>query len=560
MHRFILFPILFLLLTGGVSRAETSRENYYRSTRANIKLFEEVYLKTVNNYVDVIDPEPFIREAVDGMLSRLDPYTAFFDEKGTERLRTNSSGHYGGLGMQVGLRGKPKELTVIAPFADTPASRAGIRPGDVILEVDSLTISGMPLDEAVNYMRGEPGTPVRLLIRRPGFSDPLEFHLERALINLKDVQLATLLENQVGYVKLNGFSRPAPQDLEAALEDLLDRGMKSLILDLRGNPGGLLRSAVAIADLFLPRDAEIVSTRGRDGELIRSYLSLHDPVLPPDLPMAVLINQGSASASEIVSGCLQDHDRAVLLGTNSFGKGLVQSIINLPDNNSMKITTARYYIPSGRLIQRIDYFADNPILNHRLSASNAFTDTLFSTEHGRRVISGRGIDPDITVKKEKLSRFTTELWREGKFFAFVTALAATGELDSTTNVDASILSPFTAFLDSTGFRYRSPLLSDLDSLRSRLDDDQLTSPVNEALQTLAAALETENDTGVSEHAPEIIHMLRLETAAYFHGGAGRALAALEDDPVLRKALEILGDSLRYHEILTPAMTGKTGKE
>jgi carboxyl-terminal processing protease len=541
--------ILLVLTTLALSVYSASKaDDYYRDTRNSVNLFAEIYSNIIENYVDVVDPEPFIQAAVDGMLGELDPYTSFFDRKGTERLRDRSRGEYGGLGMRVGLQGEERRITIIAPFDGTPASRAGLRPGDVILGVDSIDVTDMPLDEAVTYMRGKPGTPIMMRIERPGHG-AMEFNLVRDVIVLHDVQLATLLEDGVGYIKLNSFSENAARDLETALVDLRLQGMEALVLDLRSNPGGLLSAAVDVTDLFLPEGASIVSTRGRNGELLDEYTGSRKSLLPPEMPMAVLVNQGTASAAEIVSGSLQDHDRALVLGSNSFGKGLVQGVINLPDNRTLKITKARYYLPSGRLIQRIEYFRDNETLDHTLSGMSLTSDTLFHTSHGRDVLSGRGIIPDIEVEALELSRFTSEVWRQRKVFDYLTRLETEQGLPETVEVTDELLSGLRSFLAEDEFELSQVGAVELDSLEAKIERAEYPVATMEALEALREQLQSDVPEEFDRNRVELERLLLLELADRLEGDEGRVRASLLQDPVLEEARAVLTKQERLFGLL-----------
>ena len=534
-----LLIILLVLTTLALSVYSASKvDDYYRDTRNSVNLFAEIYSNIIENYVDVVDPEPFIQAAVEGMLGELDPYTSFFDREGTERLRDRSRGEYGGLGMRVGLQGEERRITIIAPFDGTPASRAGLRPGDVIIGVDSIDVTDLPLDEAVTYMRGKPGTPITMRIDRPG-QGTLEFDLVREVIILHDVQLTTLLEDNVGYIKLNSFSENAARDLETALVDLRLQGMEALVLDLRSNPGGLLSAAVDVTDLFLPAGTPIVSTRGRNGELIDDYVGRRKAVLPADIPMAVLVNQGTASAAEIVSGALQDHDRALVLGNNSFGKGLVQGVINLPDEKTLKITKARYYLPSGRLIQRIEYFRDNETLDHTLSGVSLSSDTLFHTSNGREVLSGRGIIPDIQVDALELSRFTGEVWRQRKVFDYLTTLETAQGLPVVVEVTDQLLLGLNSFLIDCDFEVPLVGVAELDSLEAKIERAELSAEALDALEALREQLQTDVTDEFDRNRDELERLLLLELADRLDGDAGRVRASLLQDPVLDEACDVL---------------------
>lgn len=336
-----LLPVLLLARLVLAAEEPANRDEYMASMRESLQRFQKVYQYLVFRYVDEINPEATIEAAIHGMLDQLDPYTDYYIEDEAESLDEMTRGEYGGLGMQVGQRGSDKRLTVIAPFEDSPAWRAGLLPGDIITEIDGQPTGEDKLSNIVSRMKGEPGTPVTITVERPGYESPMVYTLVRALITIQDLKFAGIIDKEqgLGYVRLTGFSGKATESLREALETLNGQGLRKLVLDLRGNPGGLLREAVGVADLFLPEGALIVETRGRDNETLKQYLSENAPVFDGEL--VVLVNQGSASASEIVSGAIQDQDRGVIVGETTYGKGLVQSVMSLDSSSKVKLTTAK---------------------------------------------------------------------------------------------------------------------------------------------------------------------------------------------------------------------------
>ena len=396
-------------LSGGwlMQRGAATGGNVYQQAR----LFDDVLAHVNQYYVDSIGESTLYRKATDGLLSELhDPYSQLLVDTTYRQLTETLGGNYGGLGIQIDVR--DKFITVVAPLPDTPAERAGIETGDRIVEVDGKSTEGWSSDEAVNVLRGPPGSTVRLTVERAGVASPLTFTLERAQIHVRSVPAGTIFPGGIGYISLNPVAESSPDELRDEVVAMQKKGMTSMVLDLRGNPGGLLEQGVDVADLFLDPKQEIVSTRGRARGSTREFDDSR-PQQWPDLPIVVLVNEGTASAAEIIAGALQDHDRAVVVGTPTFGKGLVQTLFTLGDDVALKLTTARWYTPSGRTIQRQaadieDQFAlaENEAQGIE-DTLHAAVDTAklpaYHTDAGRVVRGGGGIVPDIIVRRDTLT-------------------------------------------------------------------------------------------------------------------------------------------------------------
>jgi carboxyl-terminal processing protease len=371
------------------------------------RLFEDVLAHVADYYVDSIDERRLYELAIDGMLDQLhDPYSVFLKRDDFKALNEATTGNYGGLGIQIEVR--DGWITVVAPLPDTPAERAGVQTGDQIVALDGHSTEGWKQDQAVKELRGEAGSPVELRVHRVGIEQPLTFKLTRAVIHVRSVQVATMLDDKVGYVLLTPVSEKSAPELSQAVDSLLKKGMKSLLLDLRGNPGGLLDQGVAVSELFLDPGEEVVAQRGRYPNATRTYRDAK-PQPWPSLPVVVLVNGGTASAAEIITGALQDHDRAVVVGTPTFGKGLVQSLWQLTPETALKLTTARWYTPSGRTIQRKSKSEDDQAAQAEAAelgrdTSKVDSALVFHTDHGRVVLGGGGIRPDLFVKPDT---FTT---------------------------------------------------------------------------------------------------------------------------------------------------------
>jgi carboxyl-terminal processing protease len=538
--RALTLGLLALCFSHGIARADAEapldREAYMREVHDNLIRFGEVYRSLAFRYVDQIDPEAAMTAAIHGLMDELDPYTDYYLEDEAQELDDMSRGQYGGIGTEVGLRGSDKRITIISPFEGSPSWKAGLLPGDEIVTVNGTAMAGKALNDAVKLIKGPVGSEVILGIRRSGAKEVKDYRITRQLINIQDVKLAQLVDpaTGTGYVRLVRFTGLAGENLAAAIDSLKRQGLKRLVLDLRGNPGGLLREAAAVSELFLAKGQPIVDTRGRNDEMIKAIVSEREPVFTGDL--VVLIDPGSASASEIVAGCLQDLDRAVLVGESSFGKGLVQSVVDLDKEAKVKLTTARYYLPSGRLIQRVDYFQDNEVLNH--VADSTLADTLFHTAKGREVISGRGVTPDVEVKAPRQPWLVLELWRGAHFANYVADRAAAGKLLDGPAGDA-MLKDFRAYLEEKEFKYQPRGGNQADELKKILEEEKVGDEGAKALEALLKSLGGELDPQFLSHREDIARMLDLELVNHRQGPEARAREALRQDPAYQKALELL---------------------
>ncbi|HET7586369.1 MAG TPA: S41 family peptidase [Gemmatimonadaceae bacterium] len=383
------------------------------SPQSGAHLFQQVFQHVAREYVDSLGVDSLYRKAVDGMMGELgDPYSAYLSPDRLENLSISTSGSYGGLGIQIDLR--DGDIVIVSPIAGTPAERAGIQPGDRIMAIDGRSTRGLTPDDALAALRGEPGTTVRITVNRPGVPDDLHFTVVRDEIHVNPVRRALTLAPGVGYVNLSVFSEAAATQLRQAVARLQESGMRTLLLDLRENPGGLLEQGVDVADLFLDPGQEIVSTRGRTPEATQSFVARTRQAWP-DLPMIVLVDAHTASAAEIVAGALQDHDRAVLVGQPTFGKGVAQSVFPLGAGGALKLTTARWYTPSGRSIQRLPDSADVDDVPAPDSAGidgDTAHRATFHTDAGRVVYGGGGIVPDLLASNADSSDAVLAFWRE----------------------------------------------------------------------------------------------------------------------------------------------------
>jgi carboxyl-terminal processing protease len=385
-----------------------------------VKLLDKVAFFINQRYVDSVDVKDMTYAGIKGMIETLDPFSSLQDVKAHDRLMEMTEGKYEGLGMTIAKRGD--WITIISPIEGTPAYRMGLRAGDRVVKIDGKSAKGMTSEEASGLMRGERGTKVVLTIEREGVEEPLEYKVERAIISLTSVPYHGVIDGGVGYVRLSKFSKDSGKELREAVEDLKNQGVNGMIFDLRSNGGGLLDQAVETSNLFLGRDKLIVYTQGRT-EVKREFHATEKPVFA-DGPLVVLVNEGTASASEIVSGSIQDWDRGVIIGNTTFGKGLVQQIYGMPNDTYLKLTIAKYYVPSGRCIQKPEMARRHPTreeseeVDEELDIVEAEEEEVFYTKGGRKVYGGGGIVPDIEIERSELTPIEINLERQSMFFSF----------------------------------------------------------------------------------------------------------------------------------------------
>ncbi len=566
-----LLIISLLWISGSVAQetapqATQPQEIRYKEISSQIKLLCDIYREVYRNYVDEIDHNEFIKAGINGMLSTLDPYTVYYEPEQTDDLEMITQGQYGGIGVEIGLRGPKRELTVISPIENTPAARKGIRAGDVIIAVNGKSTAGFTTADATKLIRGEQGTEVTLTIRRPGYDRPLEYTLTRELIRIRDVSFASVIENDIGYIKLAHFSTRAGKELDSALTKVLNHKLNGLILDLRSNPGGLLPAAIDVAQKFLKPGDPIVSTKGRNARAARTFKATGEPKVP-DLPLVVLVNGGSASASEIVAGAIQDLDRGVIVGTTTFGKGLVQSVVNLQDGAALKITTARYYTPSGRLIQRDKTKNDSLVFDNEEFGDEMTTPKIkdvekdstiekFTTRSGRIVFGGGGITPDVKVELPPIELAGIEMFRQDLFYTFINDWIMKFGKPQDIKVDDEMLSAFDRFLDSIKFSPPVPGAEALKALREIGKQDSLPPFYFTYLDSLERQLATQNSLKSPALRKFIRQNLAREIASVVGGQEARIRASLDDDPQIEEAVKILRSKITYNSMLIPPPIAK----
>lgn len=454
----------------------------YMKISKSLAIFGEFFRQVSNEYVDEIDPAEFIEAGIEGMVKHLDPYTSYIGDEDSEEVDIITTGVYGGLGITTAML--DSTVTIVGITEGCSAEKAGLRVGDRIYAIDSVIVLKATTTELRKYTRGKPGTAVSMRILRSGVQDTLNIILSRQEVTLKNVTYTGIVQNDIGYLRLERFTHNAPTEVRDAIALLHKQAqekklsLRGIILDLRDNPGGLLDAAVSISELFVPQGTMIVSTRGRTNESERRYYSRRAP-LEPALPLAILINDNTASASEIVAGAMQDLDRGVIIGERSFGKGLVQTISSLPYDATLKMTTAKYYTPSGRCIQKIDYNGRR----HGIVKFIPDTTKTFKTSTGRTVRDATGILPDSVHAEQGQADIVGELFKHTTFFAFANEYAGNKKaLPEKFTVDKRVFDQFVAFAKRSKFTYESPAFRKLIELEKLLK----VSPNQPALAHLAA--------------------------------------------------------------------------
>jgi len=541
--------------------------DYVHEIRKNIEVFGLIYQEISRKYVDPVDPDKFMKAGINGMLGTLDPYTVMIEKEDNAQLQIITHGKYGGVGMVISTR--DNWPTVVEQPADgTPAQKAGLREGDRIVEVDGTPTKGMKVDDVANRLRGEVGTAVNLKIAREGEPVPLEFHLIRAEITIHDVTYSGIIRDGIGYLKLSRFSKNAGYEVSQAIRDLKSQGLKSLILDLRNNPGGLLEAAVEVSENFVKKNDLIVSTKGRVEGSVKEYRSEKDPQAGA-LPLVVLVNENSASASEIVTGAIQDLDRGVIVGESTYGKGLVQTVVSLNRDAALKITTAKYYVPSGRCIQKDRSRSEDEdgllASMEEIDISDGVTKSasdsenkaekapqIFHTKNGRPVYGDGGIKPDIEVTGEKLNRFESALRYKAVTFNFAVAYA--GRHPSLKQrdfqIDDNILSEFRQFTRDKKFTYTSQSEMQLAELKKTAEKEGYLNDIQGSLTALEQALQKEKEDDFIKSENFVRRELEQEIAAKLFGSRAQVEVTFDDDPVIKKALEVLSNASTYAAVLS----------
>ena len=533
--------LLVLIVGAFFTTLLADKEEIYRSIRKNFTLFNRIYEAVSTRYVEEVDVDELMQASIKGMLDTLDPYTQYMEKGHYEELKIGTQGKFEGLGINIGIRGGV--LTVISPIEGTPAHLIGIQAGDKIVRIEGESTKGFTTAEAASLLRGPRGTSVTITVEREGMPEPIDYTITRDVIEVKSISYAGVISDSIGYVRLRKFSKQSGQEVKKALEEVLQESINGLIFDLRMNSGGLLSEAVDVTDKFLPKDNLIVSTRGRGGEGEVEFRAKEDPVYG-DMPLVVLVDMGSASASEIFAGAIQDWDRGLIVGTTTFGKGLVQSILPLGSDEALKITTAKYYTPSGRCIQKDDNIKDH------------YERKPFYTEGGREVYASGGITPDIEVEVPKLTRLESELLRKGMFLAFAAHYTADHHnLGLDFEVTDDILAEFARFAEERGIDYEAPGTSEISQLREIAQKELYSSAVDVLLSDLEEQIESEMKRDFERSEKFIKSRLKANIALDLWGSEAEVEIRLRNDPHVEFAVDLLDHLELYYNNLAATNGG-----
>jgi len=525
-------------------------DDVYMKINKSFETFGAVFRQVAGYYVVEVDPEDLVNEGINGMLSSLDPYTVYFEENESDDLDFITNGEYTGIGISVGII--DSMLTILDIHQGFAADRGGLKIGDIIFKVDTAVLINKSNDELKKYTKGIPGSKVSISIIRNFGADTINFNISREEIKVKNIYYKGFVSDSIGYIRLDRFTRSSGQDVRDAINELKRvRPLGGLILDLRENPGGLLESAVSICEIFVPQNSPIVTTRGRTKAEERVYKSQLKPT-EPDLPLAILINGGSASASEIVAGAIQDLDRGVIVGERSFGKGLVQSVYDLPYNANLKITTAKYYTPSGRCIQRLNYSLKN---NHK-KGLNIHYDSTYYTLNKRPVIESNGIQPDSVIKSNIMPGFIIDIINKYNIFKFGTYYATNHKtIPDDFKAGKEVVAEFEEWLNNSGYEYKTPLDKGLDSLRTLIKNESFSTATLKELNNLAEKIKQQDVSPIKKNFDILSKYLNIEILKRYQSDDSIYKKSLEDDWYVQGALDLLHPK-SYSRILALTTTKK----
>jgi len=556
-----LLPLLLvLILTIPFNRADGQNSQNFEISK-NLDIFATLYKELNTNYVDDINPSEMIRTGIDAMLESLDPYTNYIPEAEIEDYRFMTTGEYGGIGSLIHKQGD--YIIISEPYEKSPAQKSGLKAGDKLIRINDKSTSGKSVEDVSNILKGQPGTTVKLEIRREGEPNDLSFTINREKIVVESVPYYGMLNQDIGYIKLSSFTQNCSEDVKKALTDLRQRsGLKGLVLDLRDNGGGLLTEAVNLVNLFVKKGEVVVSTKGKQLDKNKTYKTNFEPV-DDKLPLIVLVNGSSASASEIVAGALQDLDRAVIVGRRTFGKGLVQNVYPLSYNTQVKITVAKYYIPSGRCIQAIDYSQHNGEAGHIPDSLI----TAFKTLGGRTVYDGKGIQPDVLTDTLRFSSIAFNLVTKYLIFDYATKYTREhpliAEAGKFTFSDDDY-TDFTNFIKSKGFEFTTAVEAEVERLKKAAEAEGCWGDISATYESMLAQVKAHKEKDLSDNKEEIKDLLKLEIVSRYYYQKGRIEASLANDTDIDKSIQLINEPETYSGILNGKVqsdsTSRPGKK
>ena len=541
------YPIIFVLTISSVLSLGFA-DNFFEISK-NLDIFSSLYKELNIYYVDETDPGDLMKIGIDAMLESLDPYTTYIPESEKEDFEFMTTGQYGGIGAIITKIGD--WVTVSEPYEGFPADKAGLIAGDKFIEISGKSAKGKSTEDVSKVLKGEPNTGVNVLIEREGLEKPFLVEIIREEIKLNSVPYYGLISDSIGYIKTRSFTRNISKEVIDAFKDMkVNSGLKGLVLDLRGNPGGLLNEAISMANIFIDRGQEIVYTKGKNKDWDKSYKARYEAI-DTDIPLAVLINRSSASASEIVSGAIQDLDRGVVIGQRSFGKGLVQQTRKLSYNAQMKVTTAKYYIPSGRCIQAVDYSNRDDDGSVGIVPDSLRTE--FKTLNNKRsVFDGGGITPDISIEPDKFSNILKSLLSKRHIFNFANIYKRNNEsiVDAKSFlINDDIYSEFKQYLDDKDYEYETNTEKAIKKLEKDAEGEKYFVELKDQLELLSTKMEESKNNDIERFKNEISELLEMEIVTRYYYQKGKIESTLKHDQEISKAIEVLNNISLYDAIL-----------
>ncbi|WP_185974284.1 S41 family peptidase [Litoribacter populi] len=546
-NRKILVLLLVALLGSGVLFSFVTKNDKLFAIAKNLDIFASLVRELDSYYVDDIDPEELVTIGINAMLEELDPYTEYIPEENSDDFRMMTTGEYGGVGALIGNRTGTN--MILMPYKGFPAQEAGLRIGDELLKVDSIDVREFETAEISKLLKGPANTSLKVKVKRG--EDTLAVDLTRKKIVISNVPYYGMIDDKTGYIKLTDFTTNAAADVRKALVDLKSQGAQKLVLDVRDNPGGILKEAVEVVNLFIPKGREVVSTKGKLQNVNAVYKTEKSPV-DKDIPLVVLINERSASASEIVAGALQDYDRAVLVGRKTFGKGLVQSTVPLSYNSQVKLTTAKYYIPSGRLIQAIDYSNKDEDGQGRSIPDSLRNE--FKTKGGRIVLDGAGIEPDQSVESRTYAPITFSLVARGLVFDFANKFSRQHEEipgPRKFKVSEELYGEFVEWLQDKEYDYTTRVEKTIADLEKYAEKEKYFDEIQDEIAQLKKSVNHNKEQDLITFKDEIKEALKDEIITRYYYQEGVVEASLDRDEEIKKTLKVLEDQNQFAMILKP---------
>lgn len=549
------FSLVFLLIVVSIGRVSAQGTSSTFEISKNLDIFATMYKELNNNYVDELNHGELVKTSIEALLGKLDPYTVFISEADIEDYSFMTTGQYGGIGALIHKQGE--YIVVSEPYEGSPSQKAGLIPGDKILKVNDRDTKGKSVSDVSAVLKGEPGTRLKVQVLRDGNTSPQEIEVLREKVSIPNVAHSLVMDGDVGYIKLTGFTQNSGKEVKDAFLKMRENPeLKGLIIDLRDNGGGLMNEAVTIANLFMKKGELIVSTKGKTPDRNKSYKTLIQPI-DTEIPIVVLVNAYSASASEIVAGAMQDLDRAVIIGQRTFGKGLVQNIIPLSYNTQMKITVAKYYIPSGRGIQSIDY-GHKDSLGFAGKIPDSLTNS-FMTRGGRVVFDGGGISPDLTVEQPMMSNIAISLLTRYLIFDYANKFKRENSTITSAKefvISEEIYGDFVNWLQDKDFDYVTRSEKLLSELKKTAESEKYYQELSAEFALLESKMMHNKQTDLEKFGDEIKSLLRNEIVSRYYFQKGRIEAGVTEDPEVAKAKEILVNREVYNSILGAVSIGK----